>query len=317
MYDRILVPLDGSALGEEVLPLVRTVARATEAPIELLRVFDPGLISLDLDEPGVDPSEEFASRFSSDREFVAPAYITDYLNRTAEDLRADGFEVSTNVVIGEAAHCIVEEAEGRPDTLIAMCTHGRSGVTRWVMGSVTDKVLQATYNPVLLVREGKHPSEAELETLVVPLDGSLLAEQALPHVVTMAKALSLKIVLLRVTPSAEEYHRYMSATPISAAATVYSAPYEEFASAADAHSMQYLHGIAEELEREHLATVEQVLLRGHAAEVISEVAQEAHRSLVVMTSHGRSGLGRWLLGSVTDRVVRHSGEPVLVVRARE
>jgi nucleotide-binding universal stress UspA family protein len=317
MYDRILVPLDGSALGEEVLPLVCTVARATEAPIELLRVFDPGLLPLDLDEPGVDPAEEFASRFQAGGDLVPPTYIQEYLDRAAEGLRADGYEVVTKIAIGEAAKSIVEETEGHPDTLIAMCTHGRSGVSRWVMGSVTDKVMHATYNPVLLVREGKHPAEAELETLVVPLDGSSLAEQALPHVVTLAKALSLKIILLRVTPSAEEYHRYMSSTPISAAATVYSAPYEEFASAADAQAMHYLHGVADELEREHLVSVEQTLLRGHAAEVITEVAQEAHHSLVVMTSHGRTGLGRWLLGSVTDRVVRHSGEPVLVVRARE
>jgi len=317
MYDRILVPLDGSALGEEVLPLVRTVARATQAPIVLLRAFDPALHSLDLDDPELGLTEESISRFASESQYVTPAYILEYLNRTAEDLRADGFEVSTRAAIGEAANCIVDEVAGHPDALIAMCTHGRSGVSRWMLGSVTDKVLQATHNPMLIIRTGKQSAEAELETLVVPLDGSSLAEQALPHVVTLARALALKVILLRVTPSAEEYHRYMSATPISAAATVYSAPYEEFASAADAQAMNYLHNITDELGREHLATVEQVLLRGHAAAVIAEVAQEAQHSLLVMTTHGRSGLGRWLLGSVTDRVVRHSGEPVLVVRARE
>ena len=75
----------------------------------------------------------------------------------------------------------------------------------------------------------------------------------------MAKALALKIILVRVTPSAEEYHRYMSAMPISAAATVYLGPYEEFAKKSDAQAMQYLHSITEKLNREHLATVEQVL----------------------------------------------------------
>jgi nucleotide-binding universal stress UspA family protein len=221
---------------------------------------------------------------------------------------------------GGPASWIISEAEKEPGTLIAMSTHGRSGVARWLLGSVTDKVLLATTTPLLIVRSSEPPnpvSEVQLKTVIVPLDGSVLAEQVLLHVATLAKALDLAVKLVRVHPSVEEYSRYFERQQIGSAATVYSGPYEVFSKEADAQAMEYLHEVKMQLHHEGVWLVEESLLRGHPAATIVELARETPGSLIAMTTHGRSGIGRWLLGSVADRVIRHSGVPVLVVRSNE
>jgi nucleotide-binding universal stress UspA family protein len=200
-----------------------------------------------------------------------------------------------------------------------MTTHGRSGIGRWLLGSVTDKVLRATTHPLLMVRayDRENPPEAVgLQTIIVPLDGSSLAERVLPHAVSLARALKLRVLLVRATPSLGEYHRRVEHYPSDSSSTI-SRMYEEFSREEDARAMQYLHQVKEKLNRQRIFSVEEKLLKGQAAEAIVELARETPHSLVAMTTHGRSGIGRWLLGSIADRVVRHSRDLVLVVRAAE
>jgi nucleotide-binding universal stress UspA family protein len=139
----------------------------------------------------------------------------------------------------------------------------------------------------------------------------------LPHVATLAKALDLEVKLVRVHPSVEEYSRYFERQQIGSTATVYSGPYEVFSREADAQAMEYLHEVKMQLHHERVWLVEESLLRGHPAATIVDLARETPGSLVAMTTHGRSGIGRSLLGSVADRVIRHSGVPALVVRSSE
>ena len=137
------------------------------------------------------------------------------------------------------------EANKDPAALIAMSTHGRSGVARWVMGSVTDKVLHSVQNPLLIVRpeDGDSTTAANIRTIIVPLDGSSLAEQVLPHVMTVAKALDCKISLIRVTPSRAEYMSYMTSLPVDADFSRYNQSYEDFPQMANAEATEYLHGV--------------------------------------------------------------------------
>ena len=151
--------------------------------------------------------------------------------------------------------------------------------------------------------------------LLVPLDGSPLAEQVLPHVAALAKALKTKVHLVRANPSLGEFHPYMDHYSLDSSATVYTGMYEEFSREADAQAKEYLHGAKDRLRDMGVASVEENLLKGHAAEVITDLAQEMPRCMVLMSSHGRSGIGRWILGSVADRVVRYGKGPVLIVRA--
>jgi nucleotide-binding universal stress UspA family protein len=239
----------------------------------------------------------------------------EYLAKIAGPLRSAGLEVSSVTLEGDPAAIIVAESEKAPGTLVAISTHGRSGITRWVMGSVSDKVLHATRAPMLMVRcvesapsDSLDLREAILREIIVPLDGSELAEQALPHVVAVAKALELKTLLLRVTPSAGDYFKYMDYPPSN---------YEDLAQEVDADAVQYLDNINRRIKLEGVAQTEERLIHGNAALAITDFVKEVRGSLVVMTTHGRSGIGRWVMGSVADRVVRHSGGPVLVVRAQD
>jgi nucleotide-binding universal stress UspA family protein len=180
-----------------------------------------------------------------------------------------------------------------------------------MLGSVTDQVLRAATNPLLVVRANEQETaliEAKLENVIVPLDESPLAEQVLPHAVYLARTMGLRVILLRATPDAGDYYRYMEYAPGN---------FEDFAQFIDGQAMDYLKREAQKLRSEGLTLVEERLRHGHPAAAIADLAQETPHSLVAMTTHGRSGVGRWLLGSVADRVVRHCAGPVLMVRPVE
>jgi nucleotide-binding universal stress UspA family protein len=237
------------------------------------------------------------------------AQVEKYLRDMAEKLADVGMRVTATTVEGEAAECIVAEAEKQPDTLIAMCTHGRSGIPRWLMGSVADRVLHGSTNALLFVR-AQTPEDlvpgVRLSSIIVPLDESALAEEVLPHVVALAKPRELKVVLVTVTPPAWEYYRHVD----------YPVPnYDRHIEEVDAQALGYLRRVAQGLHDQGVSSTEEILLHGHAGGAIAGLAQATEGNMVAMTTHGRSGVGRWVLGSVTDKVVRQSGEPVLVIRS--
>ena len=222
----------------------------------------------------------------------------------AATLREDGLTASAMVQRGSLASCIVSAADKETSTLIAMATRRRSGIPRRVLGSVTDKVLRSNNNPLLIIRpwEQEVPTLAvKLNTVIVPLDGSHLAEQVLPHVVALSKALALTVILVRVTPS-----------------DVYTLPSRRYENREqDARAIEYLHGIKQNLYQQGVVCVEDLLLRGPPADGILDTAGKSPDSLIALATHGRPWVGRWMLGGVTDYIVRHSGNPVLVIRAED
>jgi nucleotide-binding universal stress UspA family protein len=295
MYTRILVPLDGSQLAEQVLPYVELLAKGTKSHTELLQVIEY--------TPAPTHPRQVTANLTGEAQT--------YLKKAAASLKGSGLTASSLVHHGDPASDIVAEAESEPGTLIAMATHGRSGLTRWMLGSVTDKVLHAAANSLLVVRAREQEAvtaEAKLENIIVPLDESSLAEQVLPHAAYLARTMGLRIILLRVTPAAGDYYRNMEYVPGN---------FEDLVQFIDGQAMEYLHKVGQKLRDEGLPPVEERLLHGHPAAAIVDLARETPHSLVAMTTHGRSGVGRWLLGSVADRVVRHSAGPVLMVRPVE
>jgi nucleotide-binding universal stress UspA family protein len=292
MYNRILVPLDGSTLSEGVLPYVRALARSMNVAVELLHV------------------NETTHRTGHSQ----PIHGDEYL----ENLAASFYgvtDVKHTVEAGNPAGMIVDVAAANPGTLIAMATHGYSGAKRWFLGSVAEKVLHATTNHLLLVRpaEGESGEEAELNTVLVPLDGSELAEKVLPAVRDLAGRLRLRVVLVRVlTPlyfGPPEAYVPMFGVNIQSQ--------KELLAQARTAATRYLNGKVDRLSGEGIADVSYVLIDGGvegAAAGIIDLAKKSAHGLVAMSTHGRSGIGRWILGSVAERVVRHSSEPVLVIR---
>ena len=286
MYKRILVPLDGSTLAEGVLPYVKFLAGSLQLPVGLLHVNDP--------------------------DTAAPAAYAiqgaDYLKQVAATFPAS-IIVNSSVENGRAAEVIVDSASKDPTTLITMATHGRSGAMRWLLGSVAQKVLQGSINPLLLIRpkEGAHTgADAHLSTVILPLDGSHLAEKIFPHVVYFANRLKLEIILIRTytLPTTG----YFMATGVSPPAI------GEIGAKIKQEVTEYLQAKVEQLQAEGIEKASFLAVEGNGPEEIIDLAQRTSDNIVAMSTHGRSGMGRWILGSVTDRVVCYSGDPVLVIR---
>lgn len=311
MYTRVLVPLDGSTTALQVIPYATLFAKSTGASIALLQVingYPKELVTQVSHEfiegrPSYPPSlQTWASVQEEMRKNVQQ-----HLEEAAEPIRAEGVTVETLVAENDPADAIVIEAERDKGTLIAISTHGRTGVGRWVLGSVTDAVIRQAENPTLVVRAREdevtsaHPT---LGRVVVPLDGSELAETALPHAVEAAKALSVGITLVRsISPMAygDTFADYVPSM------------YEDLAGEIEADVRDHLSGQADELRKAGVSDVTEKSVDGYAGSAILDEVGDDGDKLVVMATHGRSGIGRWVLGSVADRVIRHSPGPVLVV----
>lgn len=299
MYSRMLIPLDGSQLAEQVLPYARSLAKALTIPVELLEVVDPDALRL-LANP---EQGRFLDTLLAEQRGKSEAY----LEKIARSFQ--GTRVQCAIENGKAEDLIVDKAAADKNTLIVMATHGRSGIQRWLLGSVADKVLHGSTNHLFLVRaadQGKTEGEAPLKKVIVPLDGSPLAEKVLPHVADIAKKMDLEVIFLRAY-----------ALPAAISADEYGTYSEELFNQLEAEAKDYLTAKVSELQQKGVRTVSSVVDIGYGAEEITAVARKTPDNFIAMCTHGRSGFTRWALGSVTERVVRHSGDPVLIIRAAD
>ncbi|MEX0805127.1 MAG: universal stress protein [Candidatus Binatia bacterium] len=298
MYTRLLIPLDGSKTAEAVLPYGRTLAETLEIPVELLGVVDMGALAAQISHGSARYFETIIAASVRSSE--------EYLKRIAKTF--PGHEVNCTVEKGKAEEVIIEKT-GSDATLTAMATHGRSGINRLLLGSVAEKVLRGSTHPLLLIRaseEAKSEGEAALKSVIVPLDGSELAENVLPPVMELAKALKLEVLLLRAYQ-----------IPINAYAGMedyYPVHYEEIGAALRGEAQSYLENKVGELQRKGIEKVSFAISEGSGADNIVALGRRTPDHLIAMCTHGRSGVKRWVLGSVTEKVVRLSGDPVLIVR---
>jgi nucleotide-binding universal stress UspA family protein len=283
MYNKLLVPLDGSKLAEAVLPHVGFLATALQLPVDLLHVDDPGT----------------ALRTEGDG----------YLEKVAASLPSPTI-VNCRREQGKAAEVILDTAAADSDSLIVMATHGQSGGQRWLLGQVAQKVLQASANPLLIIRPDARtlPTAAVRWTsVIVPLDGSHLAEKILPHVVYLATRLKLAVVLIRTYT--------LPTSGYFIAAGLSPSDVENMRESIKGEATSYLQARVTELKAQGVGEVSFALMEGKGPEEIIDLAKSTPDNLVAMSSHGRSGIGRWIMGSVTDRVVSYSGDPVLIIRS--
>jgi nucleotide-binding universal stress UspA family protein len=207
---------------------------------------------------------------------------TAYLDTLRERVAAGSVHVRTEQMVGYAAATLLDYERDAGIDLVVMCSHGRTGLARFALGSVAERLLHHGTAPVLLVRPFGDP--LSLVQAVVPLDGSERAEEALRVVDHLAGCVVHEVTLLRVIGAAEE------------------GPEAE----------RYLEEVAGRLTQRHLACSRRVT-QGEPAEAIIDVA--GTDKLVVMATRGRSGLVRWALGSVADRVAHGGVAAVLLVRA--
>jgi nucleotide-binding universal stress UspA family protein len=301
MFTRLLIPLDGSKTAEKVLPYARLLAGTLKLPVELLEVINIIEIAKHL----TPEKAHFLNTVVENRVRSSEQYLKGVANTFP------GANVKCTVEQGTAAEVIIEKAAADKGTLINMATHGRSGINRWLLGSVAEKVLRGATNPLLLIRateEAKTEGEANLRSVIVPLDGSELAEQVLPTVAELAKELKLEVILFRAYT-----------IPLGALAVdpegYYVATDEELIARMRDEAVAYLDKKTEEMKKLGVDKVSHVAEYGLAADEIIFFARKTPDNLIAMCTHGHTGVKRWVLGSVTETVVRHSGDPVLVIRA--
>jgi nucleotide-binding universal stress UspA family protein len=291
VINKILVPLDGSQDAETILPYVERLATAMNARVLLLAA---------VDRPR-DWGEDTGGDLKGERH-EAESYLRRLQARLAS---ATGNDVEAEVVASEPAAAVLAASEKQQPDLIAMTTHGRSGVARWVLGSVAAKLLHATHTPMLVVRpptDGKQSDAPTLTKILVPLDGSELSASVLPFAADLAKSLGASVML---------FHAVLE--PVM----TYPAGGAVFDSGAlkgmEAGAHEYLAAVARDLDDKGVKTNREVAI-GNATDGIVWAAEREGAELIVMSTHGRSGIGRIVLGSIADAVVRRTSLPVILVR---
>jgi nucleotide-binding universal stress UspA family protein len=299
MYKKILIPLDGSKTAEAVLPLARSWSSKLKLPVELIAVVDTAELARSLST-----IDRFYMNSLVDEE---TRRCSEYLAKAAKDFFPDGCK--SRLEEGSAANIIIEAAAADKGTLIMMATHGRSGINRWLLGSVAEKVLRGTSNPLLLIRgprETPTDGHAVVSSIVVPLDGSDLAETVLPSVIDLAKKLDLEVILLRAYNIPFGFYDVGGGFAIDL---------DRLLAQTEADVQRYLEEKSNMLKKAGLVNVTIASRQGYGADEIINYAGNASGRLIVMCSHGRSGVRRWALGSVAEKVLRHGKNPVLIFRA--
>ena len=299
MLTQILIPLDGSKTAEEVLPYARFMAEALKIPIELLAIVDVAAMASHL------PSESarHVEAAIAENERRGRSYLEKIATLFSE------LTVRTGISRGKPAETIIETAAADAGTLITMATHGRSGIKRWLLGSVAEKVLRGTANALLLVRasgRARSITEAAVQSITVPLDGSQLAESVLETAAEIAQARRLGMTLFRAyeLPASAYY-----------GSEDYLPNYMDLKNNLRNEVEAYLDRKIQELKSRGVKEASFFVTEGTGPDEIISYARKRPETLIVMCTHGRSGMKRWVLGSVTEKVVRHSGDPVLVMRA--
>ncbi len=296
MFKTVLVCLDGSGLAEQIIPYARIQALQFGSEVHLMRAAEKR------------SREQDAMRSEG-------AEVRAYLDNVAESLRKDGIAVTCSAVEGAAGEAILAYAGQHKIELIAMATHGRSGLGRAVLGSVASSVLRGSCTPMLIIRPretgARGPKEIQpLKKILVCLDGSRFAEQVIPCAAGQALGFQAQLVLFQVVSGPLDYSPGTTgARPVEDAAL--GAMTREALNSAKA----YLEQIAAPLREQgiHVNTTATV---GRAGETILGYAGRHSVNLIAIATHGRSGLRQALYGSVADHVLRESGLPILLARCR-
>lgn len=316
MFHRILVPLDGSHRAEQALPVAAQLARMTGGCVILLRVCTT---TVDLAWSAMEATlSSLEERVEAER-----AEATRYLDHVAASDVLDGIAIVSTVAEGVPAQCILNEAKDRIADIIVMCSHGDTGLKRWLLGSVAQKIARHSPVPVLVLREGAgiptnlHPEGARSVRVLVPLDGSPLAEKALLPAAHLSAALSAplppELHLVQVLPYAQ-----------TGKGIVFDVKRED-----STEAEAYLKQVEQRLYEGELAGIPVQVstfiavasdIAGmiiDAAEGKSSIAQDQYVDacdIIAMATHGRSGFSHWLLGSITERVLSTTRLPLFIIR---
>jgi nucleotide-binding universal stress UspA family protein len=315
MFKRILVPLDGSDRAEQAIPVAARIARASGGTVILVQAT----------ASPVDSRAEkklLAEAYSENVIEEVKALAINYLDNARRMAELVGVQTETRVVFGDVASSILAAVETLEVDLIVMCSHGYSGFKHWALGSIAHKIVAHSPVPVLALRDGGPTLATRSVSVLVALDGSPLAESVLAPVVQLAIALApsmhITLHLVRVVdlPATYGYSKFAA-----------NAFVDQLREDAKGEAEAYLAAVAQRLVDDEdaardLTVMTSIAINPDIAEALVQMTEQVLHAggrfdLVAMATHGRGGLQRWVMGSVTERVLHATRLPMLVVHSAE
>jgi nucleotide-binding universal stress UspA family protein len=300
MFRSLLVPLDGTPVAAQALPYVPIIA-APGARITLVGVATPPL-----DMPGTRAQEaDIVAQMERTR-----AFLWQDLEARAEPLRAHGLHVVTTVRTGDVTAEILTCASEAAADLLVLATHGTSDLARWMLGSSARRLLHATTLPMLVIHAsaGLTSADPEFGSVLVPLDGSSLAETPLPVAAELAAQIAVPLRIVRIVPDQALLHQTYA--PSDAAAVHRRRVTLEQAYAA---AEQYVASRVDRF-RNRGCDASGTVHVGDPARALSVVLAEEPSALVIMATHGAGGGDWWTFGSVAEKLAATVPNPMLIVR---
>lgn len=297
MYDKILVPLDCSDLAEIALPYAEKLAGSMGSKITLIHV----------SESADDDHDHLHRAYIEKMVEITKQSIKKYF----EKLSVKSIKVDSVFFTGHIAEQIVDYAEVQKIGIIVMATHGRSGIRRWILGSVAAKVVSATEQPMLLIRakeaSPKRRKKQIFKKALVTLDGSKESEAIIPYIGEIASKLKTEVVLFNVVAPVQFFYGIPGESS--------NQPYgPDEIDKIVAKRKGYLDTLGAGLKDKGIKTSSKVVVGEPAKDIISK-ADEMHADVVAMSTHGHSGIDRWTLGSTADKVLHGGNTPIMLVRS--
>ena len=298
MYKVIMVPTDGSGFDREAIRVALRVAERSSAKVRLVRVLESDSFF------GTTPEAHWTPQSAEIGRSERTTALSELYALAAECRSEFKPDITVDLHGGPVADVLQGYARRHDVDLIVMSTHGRTGVSRLSLGSVTDSLIRHTSIPVLVVKAPESYLNPHVEhafrKIVVPLDGSTLAEQVLPRVLTLAKIDDAEVSLLQVLIPRSYSQKEMPDTDLPW--------WDKDVSLAQA----YLFRIASRLRRNGLIVTTDIVIGEDAAHAIGDFASREKADIIAIATHGRGGLARMLRGSVADAIM-HSGKMSMLV----
>ena len=337
MFQRIVVPLDGSRRAEEAIPVAAHIARATGGTIVLVRAVT-SLIDSTWYPPYLEDGREYGTVWYSADPSGRPGQVIntdihsteEYLMKVAQAHELEGIETSVQVMPGDPAHVIFFMARTLHADLIVMSSRGETGLKRWLLGSVSQKIARHSMIPVLILREGTtklgsiHADGTHAVRILVPLDESPTAEAALVPAAQLSAVLSAPV------------HGILHLARILPLPAIENNEQEEIATAAKAFALQEATSYLQTIERRlrtgdaingippDLEVTSSVVIDTDVAGRLMSMAESGEKKedgspvgpydVIAMATHGRGGVGRWMVGSITERLLERTHLPLLIIR---
>ncbi len=297
MINHILVPLDGSSLAESVLPHVLAIAPVTSARVTLIHVLEhpehqSGNAPIDLMGWHMHKQE-----------------VQSYLENTAERLQKSGLEVSQVILEGKSAESIIDFARGNEVDLIALSTHGRTGLTGWNVSSVVQKVLLRAYRSILLARAYASPPEEKVtyKRLFLGSDGSARAEFMLPVAISLAQYYESEIVIGTVIQKPQIIQRMPLSEKDAKLINQLTEKNQKVAA-------RYHEQITTQLALKGMNVKSTVAVAEHTIGALHDMVEELKADLVILVAHGETGERRWPYGSIATSFIAQGNTPLIIMQ---